>query len=516
MSPGRLFRVKNAMLFSNAISNLIGSSIANLMSRISISFSNQPIPDVVNRADILFDPAAFLLIFVITLGYEAPIRRYLNQTARKERVSEELRATARRRLLNEPFFLIAIDLGIWMVAALLYPALFWISGAEPVVMLRPFTIALFTGLITVTVAFFVFEFVLQKRVFPHVFPEGGLYETPGTFRIRIRTRLIAFLFACNLLPFAATLETLAGTFFSQASPEQSLALLRKTILVESLLFMAVGIWLTLLVSGTWSSSLKEIIRVLRRVHKGRYNDKVQVTTNDEIGYTGDIINEMTMGLRERDVIKETFGRYVAPEVRDEILSGRIPLDGEQKEVTVMFADLRNFTPMTESLDPKAVVRIMNTYFDAMTRAIEKEHGLVLQFVGDEIYAVFGAPVARPDHPQRAFRAALEMSKELAVLNRHLNEKDQPQLKHGIGINTGHAVAASMGSRERQSYLLVGDTINLAARLQEMTKTLKTEILVSRATYSRLNTDIPFTRLSDIRIRGKSRTVTLYACSTSMD
>ena len=190
---------------------------------------------------------------------------------------------------------------------------------------------------------------------------------------------------------------------------------------------------------------------------------------------------MIAGLKERDFIKETFGKYVSEEIRDEVLSGRIALDGDKKEVTILFADLRDFTPMTESHEPKFVIKIMNSYFKEMAEAIQGQDGLVLQFIGDEIYAVFGAPISRPDHPERAFRAGLEMGRRLVKLNRDFEQKDWPGLRHGIGIHTGEVIAANIGSPDRLSYLLVGDTVNLASRLQSSTKELDTEMIISEAT-----------------------------------
>lgn len=127
--------------------------------------------------------------------------------------------------------------------------------------------------------------------------------------------------------------------------------------------MAVSLWLTFLVSSNLTRPLQEITHVLRNVKNGLFEDKVRVTSNDEIGYTGDVINEMTEGLKERDFVKETFGKYVTKEIRDEILSGKISLDGELKDVTVLFADLRNFTPLVETTPPKEVVKIINGNFD---------------------------------------------------------------------------------------------------------------------------------------------------------
>jgi class 3 adenylate cyclase len=170
--------------------------------------------------------------------------------------------------------------------------------------------------------------------------------------------------------------------------------------------------------------------------------------------------------------------------------------------------------MTEANDPKTVVRIMNSYFEEMAVAIRQHGGLVLQFLGDEIYAVFGAPVARRDHPARALRAGLEMNRRLIGLNERLADQGLPNLRHGIGIHTGQALAANIGSPDRLSYLLVGDTINVASRLQSLTKEVGTELIMSAETRTHLTDadlkDCQWKRLPSTPIKGKSRLVEIYA------
>ena len=196
-----LFRVKNAMIIANVISNVIGVSIVLFLAHGSGSRPSLDIAHLVQRTNMIFIPFAFLMPLVLTLVYERPIRRYLNNRFLEKPLLEEDTVKARQKLLNEPFFLIALDFGIWVTAAVLYSMLFWAFGAGREAIHGVFLMNFYTGLITTTVAFFVFEFVLQRRVVPYFFPNGGLYMTPGTARIRIRTRLIAFLFACNLVPF---------------------------------------------------------------------------------------------------------------------------------------------------------------------------------------------------------------------------------------------------------------------------------------------------------------------------
>ncbi|MCX5878905.1 MAG: adenylate/guanylate cyclase domain-containing protein, partial [Deltaproteobacteria bacterium] len=301
-----------------------------------------------------------------------------------------------------------------------------------------------------------------------------------------------------------------SSFQSRRDPVEILEQLQTTIISETLIFMGVGIWLVYLVSSNMTRPLQETVRVLQQIRNGQFENKVRVTSNDEIGYTGDVINEMTEGLKERDFIKEVFGKYVSKEIRDEILSGKVTLDGELRQVTVLFADLRNFTPLVETTPPKEVVKVINSYFKEMDEAINHHHGLVIQYIGDEIEAVFGAPIYRNDHPVLAVRAALEMKERLRGVNRELNRRGYPALFHGIGIHTGEVLAANIGSPERLSYALVGDTVNLASRVQGLNKEFGTEILITTATRAALNGDFSLRELPATPVKGKSGLVELYA------
>jgi adenylate cyclase len=211
----------------------------------------------------------------------------------------------------------------------------------------------------------------------------------------------------------------------------------------------------------------------------------------------------------KKMIKETFGKYVSHEVRDEVLSGRIPLDGEKKDVTVLFADLRDFTPLTDSMPPKEMVRILNGYFSEMAPAIRSHHGSILQYLGDEIYAVFGAPIPLSDHPRQAVAAALDMRKRLIDVNKLLEKQGHVMLRHGIGIHSGPAVAANLGSSERLTYGLVGDTVNLASRIQGLTKQFNTDILVSAQSRARLGDEFAVVELPATFVKGKNSPAEIY-------
>jgi len=509
------FHLKNRMLFANIVCNAIGVCVVLFLIRqTGIASLLSGSQDLIRTVHLVFLPVAFIAPIFMVLWYDQPIRRVLRQEQEGRPILGEELGHARRRLLNEPFVLIAIDFGIWLISGIVYPMALWGFEAPNAVVRMAFSISLFTGLITTAFAFFVLEHVLQQKLVPHFFPKGGLYMTPKTLRIRISTRIGALIFAANLVPFFAILNIAAGTLQAGGDTARVLAELRSTISVNAVLFMGVGVWLAVLVSGNLRRPLEDIIRVLQEVRNGRFDRKVRVTSNDEIGYTGDSINGMTDGLIERDLIKDTFGKYVAKEVRDEVLSGRTPLDGERKEVTVLFSDLRDFTPMTEQNDPKRVIQIMNAYFKEMAEAIQGEGGLVLQFIGDEIYAVFGAPISRQDHPARAFRAGLEMRRRLKELNGRFEANGWPWLRHGIGIHTGVALAANIGSPDRLSYLLVGDTVNLASRLQSLSKEIGTDMVVSATTWTHLTpaerNAVSLKPLKDVSVKGMRERVEIFS------
>jgi class 3 adenylate cyclase len=217
--------------------------------------------------------------------------------------------------------------------------------------------------------------------------------------------------------------------------------------------------------------------------------------------TGWMVDRERRQRYERDFLNDTLGRYVSQQVRDEILSGRLTLRGELKEVTVMFADLRDFTRLAESMSPREVVTIINMYFEAMSAAITDHHGLVLQFIGDEIEAVFGAPIALEKHQQRAIDTALEMRKRLSRVNLMLIRQGYPPLRHGIGLHAGKVVAANIGSPQRLSYALVGETVNVASRIQDLNKEFGTDILFSDAVYAGADHLDGLYRLGPVSVKG---------------
>jgi adenylate cyclase len=194
MNKVKLFNIKNVMLGANALANFIGAVLVNaLLSKVEGHLLPMSIASAHQTFHIVFTTTAFSFAIVFTVLYERPIRQYLNALSKNAAMPGEFVSKARRRLLNEPFVLLALDLGIWLTAAIVYSAFHWILGAGPLEIQSTISDALANGLVTVTLAFFLLEHVLQKILAPYIFPEGGLYKIPKTLRIRIRMRLAALI-----------------------------------------------------------------------------------------------------------------------------------------------------------------------------------------------------------------------------------------------------------------------------------------------------------------------------------
>jgi adenylate cyclase len=282
------------------------------------------------------------------------------------------------------------------------------------------------------------------------------------------------------------------------------------IVVLALGGLVVSVALALLVAASVARPLSEVQAAMAQVQRGRLDARCAVVSNDEIGAVAEGFNAMVQGLREREAIRETFGRYVSPEVRDEILAGRVSGAGVQREVTILFADLRDFTPWVEASPPAEVVADLNAYFTEMDAAIRAHGGLVLQFIGDEIEAVFGAPLDIPGQADAAVAAAREMSRRLEVWNVARLAAGKQPLRHGIGIHTGTVIAGNIGSSERLSYALVGDAVNVASRIQALNKEFGTEMLVSSATRARLASVERLEAIPAVLVKGRVAEVSVFS------
>jgi len=275
---------------------------------------------------------------------------------------------------------------------------------------------------------------------------------------------------------------------------------------------AVTILAILLANGI-VKPLKKLTAAAEAISHGDFDTvRVQVTSEDEIGLLAQSFNLMAEGLRDRQRERDIFGRAVSPEVREQLLKGKLALGGETRTCAVLFSDIRGFSSISEQMTPQEVVTFLNEYLTAMTNAIRPWGGYINNFIGDAILVIFGAPVDYPDKEWRAVAAALTMRQCLKELNQQRAARGEVIIESGIGISTGEVVAGQVGSLERLMYTTIGDAVNVAARLETMTKDyLGHPILIEANTARALQDrdDILMKSLGSMQVKGRIEPVDVY-------
>ena len=250
-------------------------------------------------------------------------------------------------------------------------------------------------------------------------------------------------------------------------------------------------------------------RAMTKVAEGNLDIRVPVTSNDEVGELTGRFNAMVEGLREREQIRETFGRYVDESVAATILrrQGQGARSGETGEATILFSDIAGFTTIAEYLTPTELVGALNEYLETVLEPIRAHGGVVNTFIGDGLFASFNMPLACEGHATAAVRAAIDIQR--AVGSRTFGDQGVA-LATRIGISTGNVIGGSVGAGQRMSFTLLGDTVNLAARLEELNKQHGTRILVSESTREACGECFAFDALGSVQVRGRSETIAVYA------
>ena len=273
--------------------------------------------------------------------------------------------------------------------------------------------------------------------------------------------------------------------------------------------------------------IAQIVSATSAVAAGQLDARVGLTRGDELGVLGAHFDRMAAGLEERERLRATFGRYVSEEVARAVLASpeAAGLGGDLREVTVLFSDLRGYSTIVEHLAPAGVIAIVNRYLDEMVGLVEGHGGCVLELLGDGILAVFGAPVRGDDHAARAVACARAMQARLAELNRGWEQSGQaaawqdrglPTLGMRVGVHTGRVVAGNIGGATRTKYAVLGDAVNVAARLEALNKELGTAILFTAATRAQLPADVAAAAepRGEHRLKGREQPVAVFTIAAA--
>jgi len=351
---------------------------------------------------------------------------------------------------------------------------------------------------------------------------GEVYRTSGSTPVNVAQASVGEDFVTDefgtfLRSFAPVRDAsghIVGSVVVEATArgvESRMRPIRISALLSMLLATLLAAPAALFVSRRASGPLTELHGAAIRIGKGDFDTQVSVRTRDEFGALAAAVNEMAAGLKERDRVKTTFAHYVSQQVMDSILkSGAdVKLSGDRRRITVLFCDIRGFSTISEKLPPEKVVTLLNDYFEAMVEVIFRHNGTLDKFIGDGIMVIFGAPEDDVYQEEHALRAALEMQRELGKLA----DKWAPEgigIRIGIGINSGPAIVGNIGSARRMDYTAIGDTVNLASRLESATKELGVGIVISEYTYNALRGAFRFREMGSIQVRGRTEPVLTYS------
>jgi class 3 adenylate cyclase len=265
----------------------------------------------------------------------------------------------------------------------------------------------------------------------------------------------------------------------------------------------VGLLTAWTISWSITRPVAGLVEFVRRVRGGDLTAEARVSGRDVHGQLSTALNDMVFGLRERDRVKEIFGRYVTTEVSEAILKGDVQLGGQRRRVTILFSDIRNFTTMSEHLTPEETVLFLNNYFSEMVEAVFEHRGMLDKFLGDGLMAVFGATEDDAPHAEQAVRTALRMNALVAKINGERAMRGVSPIAIGIGIHTDEVIVGNIGSRRRLEYTVIGDGVNTASRLESMNKELGTTILISDNTYQDVMKVFACRPLQQVHLKGRS-------------
>ena len=285
-------------------------------------------------------------------------------------------------------------------------------------------------------------------------------------------------------------------------------LTRQTILL-SVLALLMTILAVVVFVRRLSGPIRALVRAAERVRVGDLDIQFPPATRDEIGLLTIAMGEMVVGLRERETIRDAFGRYVTREVAEQVLADpdAMQLGGVQRRVTILMSDLRGFTAQSNRLSPDVLVALLNEYLGEMTEAIVDHDGLIVEFIGDAILVLFGATGNRGDDAHRAVRCAQEMHRRLEVLNTKLLAEGKTTMHMGIGVHTGEVIVGNIGSKHRVKFGVVGDTVNTTARIEALT--VGGQTMVGASTRQEIGAAMPFSAPITTRVKGLSEPLVVH-------
>ena len=427
------------------------------------------------------------------------------QVQHTQHIKEEPLLWARQRAINLPLWGVALAGSGWLLCIPVFLLALQLApgNLDPRVLIDLPISIIISALIAITHAFFTIELLSQRLLYPMLFRDTRPAQTPGTFPVSLRSRGILLAFSAGVCPIISLL-----LLISAPHPCETQALWF-AIAVGGL-----GITFGLISAGMLSQLVVEPLEALQHaaqaVASGDLKSRISLLRADEFGHLIDEFNHLIGELQEKQHLQETFGRHVGQKAAQQILQRDPKLGGLEQEVTVLFADIRNFTARCAVEPPQQIVTLLNLFLTEMVETVEQQHeGMVNKFLGDGFMALFGVGGHQVNHAADAVAAGQEMLIRLERLNRYLASQGKSPLAMGIGIHTGRAIVGSIGAPQRLEYTAIGDTVNIASRVESLTKGLGEPLLLTAATRTALPSTFVTEPLPPQRVKGQPQPLNVY-------
>ena len=285
------------------------------------------------------------------------------------------------------------------------------------------------------------------------------------------------------------------------------------IILFSLAILFIAIMAIRLFSKNITNPIADLVDASAKIERGEFELDIEPRTHDEIGLLTSSFIQMGKGLAEREKLMVSFSKFTNKTIAQKAASGELALGGENRNATIFFSDIRSFTAMSETMQPKEVVEFLNAYMTRMVECVNKTNGVVDKYIGDAIMAVWGAPESAGSpalDALNAVTAALMMRVSLFHFNQSRKERGLAPVRIGCGINSGPVVAGQIGSNERMEYTVIGDAVNLASRTEALNKPFATDILITENTYNLIKDKVIVEEMPGVHVKGKTDAIKMFA------
>jgi len=454
---------------------------------------------------IYWNAVAYPIAVGIWLWLIFSLRPALKTLSQGETIPPERLDTLRRRLVHLPWYGAIISGVAWLLCIPVFliclsltgralsPQLFWHL---------PISFAV-SGFIAITQSFFLIELAGHWGLFPVFFQDARPDRLKGIHPISLRTRGLMWAISIGVCPIGSLLLL----FFAPTSPgtnPQWFGLFVGTIGI------AFGLLSAILIGRSVTEPVDQLRAAAEAVTEGRLDVHVPLRRADEFGALIGEFNRMVRGLREKEHLRRTFGVHVGHKVAEQILAGDPGVGGTEQEITVMFVDIRSFTARAASLKPHQAVGLLNEFLQAMVEVVEGEHGgMINKFLGDGFMAIFGASGEADMHADSALQAGLSMLRRLEKMNRENAARGDKPVQIVIALNTGRAIIGSIGSPERMEFTVIGNTVNVASRIEGLAKTLNQPLVLTENTRDALRHPLELRAFPPQSIRGLDQPVRVF-------